>query len=172
MAGGDVASVTDCRGVAIALDGEPQRIVSLVPSDSYTLAALGAVARMVGRTQYCVDPAALDAVEMVGGTKNADVARIVALAPDLVVANLEENRQIDIERLERAGVAVYVSFPKTVAEGLNHARCLAELMPSLDNHARLAEADALLARLSRAGARPRAATTLSAMAWAGLGRRL
>ena len=81
---------------------EPRRIVSLVPSDTYTLVRLGLGGRLVGRTVYCVEPASsVAAIETVGGTKNADVARIVALRPDLVIANQEENRRRDIEELER-----------------------------------------------------------------------
>ncbi len=118
---------------------EPRRIVSLVPSDSYTLARLGAADRLVGRTSYCVAPDEILAVEAVGGTKDADVDRIVALAPDLVVANQEENRKLDIERLEAAGVPVLLSFPCTVEAGLAHAERLAALMPSIDNRALLAE---------------------------------
>lgn len=112
---------------------DPQRIVSLVPSDSYTLARLGVAERLVGRTEYCIAPAEIASVETVGGTKNADTQRIIALAPDLVVANQEENRKVDIERLEAAGVPVLLSFPKTVAEGLAHAERLAALFPSIDN---------------------------------------
>ncbi len=123
---------------------EPRRIVSLVPSDSYTLARLGVADRLVGRTSYCIAPPEIAGVETVGGTKNADTERIIALAPDLVVANQEENRKIDIERLEAAGVPVLLSFPKTVADGLAHAERLAALFPSVDND--LGWARAALAR--------------------------
>jgi ABC-type Fe3+-hydroxamate transport system substrate-binding protein len=119
---------------------EPRRIVSLVPSDSYTLVQLGVGDRLVGRTTYCVEPASLSEIEAVGGTKNADVERIVALKPDLVVVNQEENRRVDIERLEQAGLQILLSFPKTVLEGLEHCERLAALFPSVDNGAVLAGA--------------------------------
>ena len=118
---------------------EPQRIVSLVPSDTYTLARLGLGGRLVGRTDYCVAPAEVLHVPSVGGTKNANVDAIVALRPDLVVANREENRQHDIERLVAASVPVLVSFPCTVAAGLEHVRRLAALFPSVDAADAIAE---------------------------------
>jgi ABC-type Fe3+-hydroxamate transport system substrate-binding protein len=129
---------------------EPRRIVSLVPSDSYTLACLGVADRIVARTEYCVAPPELSRIETVGGTKNADVERIIALAPDLVICNREENRQIDIERLEAAGLGLFCSFPKTVAEGLAHAERLAALLGALgdDNRAAFAAAHDVVTRLS------------------------
>jgi len=70
----------------------------------------------VGVTRYCVRPrAALRRVPKIGGTKNPDLARIRALAPDLVLANAEENRREDVEALERE-VPVHVSFPRAVAD--------------------------------------------------------
>jgi len=90
-----------------------RRVVSLVPSLSETLAAWGVVP--VGVTEYCIAPEMPDAVRL-RGTKNPDVAGIIALAPDLVVANREENRRVDVEALRAAGVAVWVTAPDTLAE--------------------------------------------------------
>ena len=107
----------------------PQRVVSLVPSDTYTLIRLGVGDRLVGRTEYCVEPEeAVREIPVMGGTKNADVAAILAAEPDLVVVNREENRKKDVEELVDAlGDAVLMSFPKTVHDGLVHARRLAAL---------------------------------------------
>lgn len=111
---------------------EPKRIVSLVPSDTYTVIRLGLGDRLVGRTVYCVEPAdCVAGIETVGGTKNADVARILTLHPDLVIANKEENRRHDIERLEDAGLSVLLSFPRTVEQGLEHVARLLALFPSV-----------------------------------------
>lgn len=145
---------SDARGHVHDLPAEPMRIVSLVPSDTYNLFALGAGERVVGRTIYCVEPSGVEPIETVGGTKNADVERIVALAPDVVLANQEENRRVDVERLEAAGLRVLVSFPRTVVAGLEHAAALAALFPSLDGEAVLLEARAHYARLSTATAAP------------------
>ena len=111
----------DSLGREIVLARAPRRIVSLVPSDTYSLVQLGARELLVGRTRYCVEPAAaVESIPAMGGTKNADVDAIVAAFPDLVLANREENTKKDLERIAQAGIAVYVSFPKRVAEGLAH----------------------------------------------------
>lgn len=74
--------VRDDRGRTLVWARPPQRVASLVPSDSYTLAHIGAGSRLVARTEFCVEPAAaLGAVPTVGGTKNVDVDRLVALQP-------------------------------------------------------------------------------------------
>ncbi|EYF01014.1 helical backbone metal receptor [Chondromyces apiculatus] len=107
----------------------PARIVSLVPSDTYSLLRLGAGDRLVGRTRYCFEPQGeVDRIEIVGGTKDADVDRIIALEPDVVIANQEENNRHDIARIESAGVRVFVSFPRRVAEGVSHLARLARLL--------------------------------------------
>lgn len=121
--------VVDDRQKVLEWRSPPQRIVSLVPSDTYSLIRLGAGERLVGRTRYCVAPSPdVDGIEIVGGTKDADVARILALEPDLVVANQEENSRGDIERLDAAGLNVLVSFPQRVAAGLAHLARLARAL--------------------------------------------
>ncbi len=100
----------------IRLDAPARRVVSLVPSITETLFALGAGDRIVGITDYCVHPAAeVRFKTRVGGTKNFFTERVLTLAPDLVIANAEENRRHQVELLERAGLPVFVTFPKTVA---------------------------------------------------------
>ena len=121
--------ISDDRGVRLEWTAPPARIVSLVPSDTYSLVRLGARDRLVGRTRYCVAPAdEVAGVEVVGGTKDADVDRIVALAPDLVVANQEENTKRDILRLEERGLRVLVSFPQRVSAGVAHLARLARAL--------------------------------------------
>ncbi|MGE5048504.1 MAG: helical backbone metal receptor, partial [Deltaproteobacteria bacterium] len=95
----------------------PQRIVSLVPSDTLNVIALGAGERLVGRTRYC-DAPSCEAV--VGGTKDVEVEAVARLSPDLILANQEENSRQHLEELAQLGLPVLVSFPKTVAEGLSH----------------------------------------------------
>jgi ABC-type Fe3+-hydroxamate transport system substrate-binding protein len=103
----------------------PRRIVSLVPSLSEALFALGLGPRVVGVTDWCVHPRdEVARVPKVGGTKTPDLAAIRALAPDLVLANREENRRRDVERLQQAGLDVWVTYPRTVREG---AELLAEI---------------------------------------------
>lgn len=93
------------------------RIVSLVPSLTELVFWLGAGDRMVGRTRFCDVPAGLvRGVPVIGGTKNPDLARIIAARPHLVLANREENRQEDVEALQAAGLQVLVTDPNTVLE--------------------------------------------------------
>lgn len=91
------------------------RIVSLCPSITESLVALGLGGNLVGVTRYCVHPReALAGVPRVGGTKNPDFAAIAALGPDLVLCNAEENREADIAELSK-GYRVDVSHPTRVA---------------------------------------------------------
>ena len=86
------------------------RIVSLVPSVTETLLAWGI--DPVAVTRFCEQPG----YPTVGGTKNPDVAAIVALAPDVVVVDREENRAEDAEALRAAGVALLVLHVRSVAD--------------------------------------------------------
>ncbi len=98
---------------------QPTRIVSLVPSISEALFVLGLGGRVVGITRFCVHPAKdVEAVRKVGGTKDPDIDTIVRLAPDLVIANREENTERVVRRLEAAGLRVWVTYPRSVREGV------------------------------------------------------
>ena len=106
----------------------PARLVSLVPSVTETLFALGLGDRVVGTTDWCIHPAdGVAGTRRVRGTKNPDVEAIAELAPDLVIANLEENREIDVRRLRERGIAVWVDFPRTVDDAIAQVRWLAAL---------------------------------------------
>lgn len=108
------------------LPAPPRRIVSLVPSLTEALFDLGLGARVVGVTDWCVHPAeAVASLPRVGGTKDTDVAAVVALRPDLVIANREENTARTVRKLEAAGIPVWVTYPRTVREGAALLRQLA-----------------------------------------------
>jgi ABC-type Fe3+-hydroxamate transport system substrate-binding protein len=109
------------------LQRTPQRIVSLVPSLTEALFAFGLEPCVVGITDYCVEPQPQVQTKVrIGGTKNPDVEAILQRAPDLVVANVEENRREDIELLQSRGVSVFICFPQTVAEAMATLRALAQ----------------------------------------------
>jgi ABC-type Fe3+-hydroxamate transport system substrate-binding protein len=91
--------------------GSRPRVVSLVPSATETLLALGA--DVVACTRFCNQP-----LPTVGGTKNPDVAAIVALAPDIVVVDTEENRREDAAALEAAGLSVVATSVRSVDDAL------------------------------------------------------
>jgi ABC-type Fe3+-hydroxamate transport system substrate-binding protein len=108
------------------LQQTPQRIISLVPSLTEALFAFGLGAHIVGVTDYCTEPQPeVRAKPTIGGTKNPNMQAILRLAPDLVVANVEENRRQDVESLQAHGIPVFVCFPRTVAEALVTLRTLA-----------------------------------------------
>jgi ABC-type Fe3+-hydroxamate transport system substrate-binding protein len=106
----------------------PQRIVSLVPSLTEALFVLGLGERVVGVTDWCIHPAdGVASLPKLGGTKNPDLDRTLALRPDLVIANHEENTERVVRAIREAGVAVWVTYPRTAAEGAKLLREMAAL---------------------------------------------
>jgi len=98
--------------VAVLLMSAPSRIVSLAPSVTEMLYALGAGDRVVGVTEFCNYPPEALLLPRIGGMINPDLERIVSLKPDLVIATTVGNYQDDAERIERLGIRVYtVSTP-------------------------------------------------------------
>ena len=91
----------------------PTRVVSLVPSITESLFSLGAGARLIGATAYCDLPSG-STIRVLGGPKTADKEAILALHPDLIMANQEENEKGLIEALCDAGLPVWLSFPCSV----------------------------------------------------------
>jgi ABC-type Fe3+-hydroxamate transport system substrate-binding protein len=116
--------VTDDLGRTLLFAQPPQRIVSLVPSDTHSVIALGAGERLVGRTTYCEHG---DGIPTVGGTKNVDVDAVLALAPQLVIANQEENARKPLEALAER-VPILVSLPRRVEQGIAHLARLARIL--------------------------------------------
>ena len=144
----------DDLGADVPLTAPARRVVSLVPSLTEAIAT-SAPDLLVGATDWCTHPADLD-VARVRGTKNPDLAAIRALSPDLVVANKEENRELDVRRLRDAGVTVWVTRIETVSEALDSmTRLFAEALG-------LAEPDWLVEsrRLWSAPAPPRASVAV------------
>ncbi|WP_416904567.1 helical backbone metal receptor [Micromonospora echinospora] len=102
------------------------RVVSLVPSLTEAVAVtLPGV--LVGATDWCAHPAGLT-VTRVGGSKYPDLDRVLALRPDVVLLNVEENRREDADALAAAGVPVRVTYPRTVPQALTE---LGELLAAL-----------------------------------------
>jgi hypothetical protein len=103
------------------------RVVSLVPSLTEAV-AVTAPDSLAGATDWCTHPAGLD-VPRVGGSKYPDLARVLALRPDLVLMNVEENRERDAHALREAGIRVHVTYPRTVTGALDE---LAEMFDVLE----------------------------------------
>lgn len=106
----------DDLGAEVVLPERVRRVVSLVPSLTESIAETDRSA-LVAATQWCEFPTDLD-VPRVRGTKNPDWKAVAALAPDLVVAVQEENREIDVRRLRDAGVPVWVTRIESVDQAL------------------------------------------------------
>lgn len=124
-----------------------QRVVSLCPSITETVVALGRLDSIVGRTRYCVHPAReLRPIPHVRGTKNPDLARILDLRPDLVLMNEEENRREDAERLRAAGLRVESFLPRTALDAARDVRRLGRLLDVVDTADTLAREIRLRAR--------------------------
>jgi iron complex transport system substrate-binding protein len=110
---------SDSLGRLLTLPDNPSRIVSLCPSQTETLFALGLEGRIVGRTRYCIHPADKVApLPVVGGTKKVDLNTVAALAPDLIIAEKEENTPEDVEKLSTIA-PVYVTKNESYEEALD-----------------------------------------------------
>ena len=118
------APAVDALGRSVELAAPPRRVVSLVPSQTELLADLGLDAEVVGLTRFCVRPAGWKAAKtIVGGTKTVDVGRVRGLAPDLVVANKEENVREQVEAVA-AFCPVYVTDVADVAGAVAMVRAV------------------------------------------------
>lgn len=91
---------TDQTGRSVFISSSPQKIISLVPSQTELLSDLGLDASVVGITKFCRHPLSwFRTKRRVGGTKNPRISKIIELSPDLIIGNKEENRKEDIELL-------------------------------------------------------------------------
>jgi len=142
------------------------RIVSLCPSLTELVFDLGRGDELVGITEYCVHPAdRVDAIERVGGTKNPDVGRIVALRPDWVLLNEEENRREDAEALQAAGVRCHVTFPKDSLETAVMVRAIGAALEASSAAEPIAEAIETRTRRVRAAAQGQPVVSWAYLIW-------
>ena len=159
-AGSDNATVRDGAGRDVRMPAHPTRIVSLAPSVTEMLFALGADDRVVGVTDFCDYPAEAARKARIGGLINPDLERIVSLSPDLAMATTTGNYLDDAERIERLGIPVYTINAPTLEAMLETLRTVGGLLGTRS------QADALAHSLKRridqvrdrAQRRPRART--------------
>ncbi|MCC7298330.1 MAG: ABC transporter substrate-binding protein, partial [Bacteroidia bacterium] len=119
---------TDQLGRNIVLEKIPERIVSVVPSQTELIADLGLEHRIVGRTVFCVHPQnTFKSAYKIGGTKKLQLHKIRALKPDLIVANKEENDQEQIETLA-AEFPVWISDIYNVNDALNMVTSIGQML--------------------------------------------
>jgi len=120
-------TVRDMLGREVRLAAPPGRIVSLVPSVTEIIFALGGEGRLVGVTDYCDFPPEAKQRPSVGGMLAPSLEAIVTLAPDLVIATNQGNRQETVLQLERLGVPVYLAGANRLAEMMDLISRLGEL---------------------------------------------
>lgn len=133
-----MATTTDARNQEIVLDHPPQRIVSLVPSQTELLAYLDLQDEVVGITRFCERPEHWRSEKtIVGGTKEVDIETVRDLEPDLILANHEENTLEDVRSLEEIA-PIFVTEVKTVEEALQMIRTVGTLTDTSDQTSTLA----------------------------------
>ena len=140
VAAGAQISVRDDRGATVVLSASPQRIVSLLPSLTESVCALGGCARLVGTDRFSNSPASVRALPKLGGLEDAQIERVAALRPELVLA-APSARAID--RLEALGLKVLVLESRDHADVQRTLKTLAQLLGAP------AEADKVWAAIER-----------------------
>lgn len=118
-------SVRDDRGATVKLAAPPQRIVTLLPSLTETVCALGFCERLVGTDRYSNWPASVSALPKLGGMDDTQVERVVALRPEVVLAARSTRA---VERLESLGLSVVVLEPRSQTEAKRTVAIVATLM--------------------------------------------
>lgn len=168
---GRAVKVEDALGREFIFDLAPCRIVSLVPSITETLFCFGLDREVVGATDYCVHPKeGLARVPRVGGTKGLHVDEVVALRPDLVIANREENRKEHVEALEARGLRVFVTYARTLSEAVHELGTLGRITGRQAAAAAIArEVNAALGEVA-AGPKPRVLALIWKKPWMTLNR--
>lgn len=107
-------TVADDLHRKVSLSAPAQRIVSLAPSITETLFAIGAGRQIAGVTDYCNFPAEAKTKQRVGGVINPNIEAIVGLKPDLIVLSMEGNVREDFNKLTSFGIPVFVTNPRTL----------------------------------------------------------
>ena len=131
---GAQVSVRDERGATLTFNAPPKRIVSLLPSLTESVCALGGCALLVGTDRFSNSPPSVLALPKLGGLDDAQVERIAALAPDVVLAATSARV---IDRLESLGIRVLVLEPRNHADVQRSLATLATLLGRPDEGARL-----------------------------------
>lgn len=130
---------TDQLNRSINLPDTPRRIISLVPSQTELLAALGLEDTVVGITKFCVHPESwFRSKTRIGGTKQVHADRVHALQPDLIIANKEENVREQVEELAK-DYPVWVSDVNTLEDALHMIRAIGDITDKASGAAGLAQ---------------------------------
>jgi iron complex transport system substrate-binding protein len=131
-------TVTDGVGNQVTIESEPERIISLAPSHTETLYALGLGERVVGVTEFCNYPPETAEIAKVGGFSGVDLEQIVGLDPDLVLATTMHMGDV-VPALQEHGITVFVVAPTTILDVLEAIGAIGQIT------GREEEAEALIA---------------------------
>ena len=133
-------SVIDETGRRITVPERPEHLVSLAPSITETLYALGLGGEIVGDTDYCDYPPEAARKPHVGAVLNPSLEKIVALKPDLVIGSAEANRRETAAQVSKLGIPLYGLSDRTMMDVLKSIRDLGQLLACPDRAAALATA--------------------------------
>ena len=132
--------ITDDAGTTHAAAGAEARILSLVPSITELLFDLGLADRIVGRTAFCVHPAArVVAVPSVGGTKRVSMDKVLSTGATHAIVNIDENPKALADELSAAGLSIVVTHPLEVDDNLSLFRLMGALFDRNDEAAALCD---------------------------------
>lgn len=134
-------SLVDDLGRNVTLASPAKRIISLAPSITETLFAIGAGGRIAGVTDFCNHPAEAAIKQRVGGVINPNIETIVSLKPDLIILSMEGNVRDDFTKLVEFGIPVMVSNPRNL-DGIYHSISQLGVLTG-----RIQEAEALVSSL-------------------------
>jgi iron complex transport system substrate-binding protein len=109
--------ITDQAGKVVRIEEEPEKIVSLAPSNTEIVYALGLQDKLSGVTKYCDYPETAQQKPKIGGFSDVDIEQVVAMEPDLVLAANMHRDEVTPE-LERLGITVLTIDPKTMDDVL------------------------------------------------------
>jgi cobalamin transport system substrate-binding protein len=152
-----VRTVTDELGRSVAVSIRPQRIISLAPSVTEILYALGAADRIAGVTSYCDYPPEARQKPIVGDTLKPSAERIIGLNADLVIISTASQIESIFQKLVELGIPVYVSNPRNIEGVIDSINRIGELIDARDQaneliqklRARIANVQSRVAGLSR-----------------------
>lgn len=152
-------TITDDVGRTVTVKGVPQRIVSLAPSNTEVLYALGLGARVVGVTEFCNYPPEAKEKPKIGGFSKIDLERVVGLNPDLVLATNIHAKSV-VPELEKRGITVVVIEPKSVDEVLAKVTFVGKLTGATETAAKVAaqmqaRIDAVTSKVATVKSKPR-----------------
>lgn len=133
----DSYTITDAMQRPVKVPKFPKRVVSMAPSNTEMLFAIGLDEEIVGVTNFCDYPESAKYKQKIGGYFTPNVEAILSLKPDLVIATPDGYVKKNIELLESAGISVFIVNPKNIDEILNTMLTLGKITKKEENAKRM-----------------------------------